>query len=193
MDNGASNYRRFLDGDENGIVEIIKEYKDGLLLYLNGFVRNLYIAEEIVEETFVKLVVKKPNFSKKSAFKTWLYAIGRNIAIDYLRHNSKMSEDSIEDYQNMQRDEESLEQSYIREEQKIMVHRALKKLKPEYHQVLYLVYFEGLDNTQTAAVMKKNNRQIENLVYRAKMSLKLELDKEGFHYEELQGNGRQRF
>lgn len=93
----------------------------------------------------------------------------------------------------MQRDEESLEQSYIREEQKIMVHRALKKLKPEYHQVLYLVYFEGLDNTQTAAVMKKNNRQIENLVYRAKMSLKLELDKEGFHYEELQGNGRQRF
>ena len=193
MDNGASNYRRFLDGDENGIVEIIKEYKDGLLLYLNGFVRNLYIAEEIVEETFVKLVVKKPNFSKKSAFKTWLYAIGRNIAIDYLRHNSKMSEDSIEDYQNMQRDEESLEQSYIREEQKIMVHRALKKLKPEYHQVLYLVYFEGFDNTQTAAVMKKNNRQIENLVYRAKMSLKLELDKEGFHYEELQGNGRQRF
>lgn len=44
MDNGASSYRRFLDGDENGIVEIIKEYKDGLLLYLNGFFRNLYIA-----------------------------------------------------------------------------------------------------------------------------------------------------
>ena len=33
--------------------------------------------------------------------------------------------------------------------------------------------------------MKKNNRQIENLVYRAKMSLKSELDKEGFKYEEL--------
>ena len=90
MDNGASSYRRFLDGDENGIVRIIKEYKDGLILYLNGFVRNVHNDEELAEETFVKLVVKRPKFAKNSAFKTWLYAIGRNAAIDYLRRNSKM-------------------------------------------------------------------------------------------------------
>lgn len=62
MDNGASSYRRFLEGDENGIVEIIRDYKDGLILYLNGFTRNVCIAEELMEETFVKLVVKKPKF-----------------------------------------------------------------------------------------------------------------------------------
>lgn len=185
MDNGASSYRRFLDGDEKGIVEIIKEYKDGLLLYLNGIVGNIYTAEEIAEETFVRLVVKKPKFSRKSAFKTWLYAIGRNAAIDFLRRQSRRPEISIEDYRDMLSDEESLEQSYIREERKIMVHRAMKKLKSEYRQALYLLYFEGFDNTQAAAVMKKNNRQIENLVYRAKISLKSELVKEGFNYEEL--------
>ena len=32
MDNGASSYRRFLEGDDNGIVEIIRDYKDGLML-----------------------------------------------------------------------------------------------------------------------------------------------------------------
>ena len=37
MDNGASSYRRFLDGDDEGIVEIIRDYKDGLILYLNAF------------------------------------------------------------------------------------------------------------------------------------------------------------
>lgn len=185
MDNGASSYCRFLAGDEQGIVEIIKEYKDGLLLYLNSIVGNIYTAEEITEETFVRLVFKKPKFSGKSTFKTWLYAIGRNAAIDFLRHPSEKSEVSIEDYRHLLNDEESLEQSYIRKEQKIMVHRAMKKLKAEYRQVLYLLYFEDFDNAQAATVMKKNTRQIENLVYRAKISLKTELIREGFHYEEL--------
>lgn len=185
MDNGASSYRRFLDGDENGIVEIIRDYKDGLIFYLNGFTQNIYVAEELAEETFVKLVVKKPRFSNKSIFKTWLYTIGRNVAIDYLRHTSKTSNAPIEDYQNMISDEENLEKSYIQEEHKIIVHKALAKLKPEYQQVLYLIFFEDFSNTEAATVIKKNNRQIENLVYRAKMSLKSELDKEGFKYEEL--------
>ena len=38
MDNGASSYRRFLDGDENGFVELVRDYKDGLILYINSFV-----------------------------------------------------------------------------------------------------------------------------------------------------------
>ena len=75
MDNGASSYRRFLGGDENGIVEIIRDYKDGLILYLNGFTQNICIAEELMEETFVKIVVKKPKFSARYSFKTWLYNI----------------------------------------------------------------------------------------------------------------------
>lgn len=185
MDNGAICYSRFLDGDENGIVEIIRDYKDGLILYLNGFTQNIFTAEELAEETFIKLVVNKPRFSGKSTFKTWLYAIGRNKAIDYLRRNSKIKESPIDDYRNMVSDEENLEKEYIKEERKIVVHRALKKLKTEYRQVLFLTFFEGFDNAQIGAVMKKSKRQVENLVYRAKMSLKSELEKEGFSYEDL--------
>ncbi|MBD5159991.1 MAG: RNA polymerase subunit sigma-24, partial [Ruminococcus sp.] len=76
MDNGAVSYRRFLDGDDEGMVEIIRDYKDGLILYLNGITGNILLAEEIMEDTFFKLVVKKPKFSGRSSFKTWLYAIG---------------------------------------------------------------------------------------------------------------------
>ena len=54
MDNGASSYRRFLDGDENGIVEIIRDYKDGLIFYLNGFTQNIYVAEELAEERGIR-------------------------------------------------------------------------------------------------------------------------------------------
>ena len=184
MDNGASSYRRFLDGDESGIVEVIRDYKDGLIFYLNGFVQNIHTAEDLMEDTFVRLVVKKPKFSARYSFKTWLYTIGRNVAIDYLRHNSKTVLVSEEELQRAESDEAGLEQSYLQEEQRIMLHRAMGKLKSEYQQVLYLSFFEDFDNAQIAVVMKKSKRQIENLMYRAKMSLKSELDKEGFVYDE---------
>ena len=91
----------------------------------------------------------------------------------------------IDDLESYVSEEESVEESYLREERKIAVHRALRKLKPEYRQILYLVYFEGLSNSEAAAVMKRSRHQIENLVYRARLSLKSELDKEGFVYEGL--------
>ena len=185
MDNGASSYRRFLDGDDDGIVEIIKDYKDGLTLYLNGYVNNIFVAEELMEETFFKLMMKKPRFTGKYAFKTWLYTIGRNVAIDYVRHNEKISNTPIEDLENHLFEEENIERSYLRKEQKIIVHKALRKLKAEYRQVLYLIYFEGFSNSEASSAMKKSKHQLENLVYRARMSLKSELDKEGFVYEEL--------
>ncbi len=98
MDNGASSYRRFRDeGDENGLAEIIKNYKDGLILYLNSFVGNIQVAEELAEDTFVLLGTKKPKDKGKGSFKTWLYTIGRNIAIDYLRKNSKRKEISFDE------------------------------------------------------------------------------------------------
>ena len=185
MDNGASSYRRLLDGDKNGIVEIIRDYKDGLILFLNGYTRNIGLAEELMEETFVRLVVKRPKYSPKCSFKTWLYTVGRNIAIDYLRRNSKTADISAEEIQNLSSEEESLERAYLREEQKLTVHKAMGRLNDDYRQVLFLSFFEELSTEQIASVMKKSKRQIGNLMYRAKAALRSELEKEGFIYEEL--------
>ncbi|MDE6834770.1 MAG: RNA polymerase sigma factor [Ruminococcus sp.] len=182
MDNGEINYRRFLDGDDEGMVELIRIYKDGLMLYLNGITGNIFLAEEIMEDTFFRLVTKKPKFSGRSSFKTWLYAIGRNTAIDSLRKRSRFSEKSIDEYNDLA-GEESIEQEYLIQEQKILLHKALRKLNPDYRQVLYLVFFENFSNSETAKIMHKSKRQVENLLYRAKQSLKSELEKEGFKYE----------
>ena len=185
MDNGASSYRRFLDGDESGIVEIIRDYKDGLILYLNGYTKNIHIAEELMEDVFVKLVVKKPRYTDKFSFKTWLYTIGRNAAIDWLRQGARSTDVPFEDMEELFADEDDLERSYIKEEQKIALRRALEKLNEDYRHALYLSYFEDLSNAEIAKVMHKNKRQVENLIYRGKQSLKSELEKEGFVYEEL--------
>ena len=184
MDNGASSYRRFLDGDDNGITEIVENYKDGLILYLNGYVNNIFIAEELTEDTFFRLIIKKPKYSGKSTFKSWLYAIGRNVAIDYIRHNSKILNVPIDDVENYLIEEQNLEQSYIKEENMLIVNKALNELIPEYRNVLWLTYFEEFSNKETAIILKKTERQIKNLLYRARKALKSKLEKEGFEYDE---------
>ncbi len=185
MDNGAVCYRRFHDGDDNAFVEIIKDYKDGLILYLCGITGNVHLAEDLTEDTFVKLITKKPKFSEKSAFKTWLYAIARNVAFDYLRKNKGIQQVSTEELHSLQSDEDSLERAYIKEEEKIELHKAMEKLIPDYRQVLWLTYFEEFSAKETSLIMKKSVHSVETLLYRARRSLKAELEKEGFVYEGL--------
>ena len=185
MDNGASSYRRFLDGDDTGLCEIIRDYKDGLILYLNGYVKNIHTAEELAEDTFFKLCVKRPMFHAKYTFKTWLYTIGKNIAINYLKKASRMADLPISEYGEILSDERSLEQEYIKNEEKIILHRAINCLNRDYSAVLYLVYFEDMSNEEAAKILGKSKRQIENLLYRAKSALKTKLEKEGFTYEKL--------
>lgn len=183
MDSGADSYRRFLDGDENGFTEIVRDYKDGLILYLCGFTENINTAQELTEDTFVKLGIKKPHFSEKSLFKTWLYAIAGNIARDYLRKQrgrKAVSADGCEELA----DTVSLEADFLREERKILIHRAMKRLKPEYRQALWLFYFEGFSCAETAKIMGKSRHNIETVLYRGRQALKKELLKEGFEYDE---------
>ena len=184
MDNGASSYRRFRDnGDERGLDEIITDYSDGLMLYLTSIVGNIQTAEELVEDTFVLLGTKKPKYKGKSSFKTWLYAIGRNIAIDHLRKTSKKSTVSFDEAPVITSDEEAVEAACIRKEEQIAVHRAMRRLKPEYQQVLWLVYFEGMSNKEAAKIMKKSVRSVESVLYRARKSLRSQLEMEGYIYE----------
>ena len=185
MDSGAENYRRFLSGDNNGLVEIIRDYKDGLIFYLRGFTEDILQAEELAEDTFVKLVTKRPRFNHKCRFKTWLYTIGRNIAVDHARRKARYVEITYGDCTEITNEETSLEYSYIREERSVLLHRAIQKLKPEYRQILWLIYFEGFSNREAAIVMKRSTHSVETLVYRARLALKSQLDEEDFIYEEL--------
>ena len=178
MNNGASSYRRFLDGDDNGFAEIIDGYYDSLVLYLNEYVRNFDTAEELAEDTFVKLVTKKPRFSGKSSFKTFLYAVGRNVALDYLRREKKRGTVPIENFTETLSDDKELEQNFLREEQKIILHRSMQSMKTEYRQVLWLAYFEDLSTPEIARIMKKSVNSVEHLIRRAKLSLKSEIEKE---------------
>ena len=184
MDNGASSYRRFLEGDKNGLSEIVRMYADGLILYINSFVHDVHTAEDLTEDVFAKLIAKKPAYSGRSSFKTWLYTIARNIALDHVKHKKLKNESSIDDMYDIA-DKTDIEKRYIKSEDMALLYRLIEKLAPDYRLVLLMVYIEGFDNDEASHLMNKSKRQTENLLYRAKQALKKEYEKEGISYEEL--------
>lgn len=184
MNNGGNIYRRFFDGDRDAVIEIVSIYNDDLVLFVNGIVGDMDLAEEITEDVFLELLIKKPKYNGKSSFKTWLYAIARHKAYHNMQYMKRFVDKPFEELSDLCSND-NIEQNYTEKEQHQQLHKAMKLIKPQYAQVLYLTYFEGFSNTEAAKIMKKSNRQIENLIYRAKNALKKELEKEGFTYEEL--------
>ena len=171
-------YQRYLGGDDAGIIAIVNTYRSGLLLYVNSYVKNYSVAEDLVEDTFFRVMVKKPPILGRRSFKAWLYTIARHITIDYLRKNKYehiFSSEAIQELASI----ESLEEMYLAEERRICVHRALSKIKYDYRQALYLSYFEDFNNEQIAKIMGKSKRQVEMLLYRGKQALETTLVKEG--------------
>ncbi len=173
---GEANYKAYCRGDDDALAGIISEYKDGLIFYLYTFTGNIRTAEELAEDTFVKLALKKPHYSGKASFKTWLYTIGRNMAIDFLRR--ARPEETL-DEGTQAAEVLSAEQMYLKDEQRIILHQALCTLSADYAQAIWLVYFEELSNKEAAAISGKSLHAFEMLLSRAKRKLRSELEKKG--------------
>ena len=179
MDKGAGSYRRFLSGDDEGIREIVNTYYDGLALYLNAYVNNMTDAEDLAEETIIVLATKKPKYSGKSSFKTWLYAIGRNLAIDHIRRRPPEAEELSEDLAGTGNGYGDAEAIYIEQEERERINRAMESLKPDYRRVLHLKFYEGKDLQEIAGIMGKTSAGIYHLYERAKKALRKKLEKTG--------------
>ena len=188
LDNGADNYKRFLKGDIDAIGEIIQEYRAGLEYFLITIVNNEDAAEEITQDTFCYLFIKKPKFKEKSSFKTWLYTIGKNRAYRYLKKAQKYisldenSESFISDERML------LEEKYFSDTEKLNILDVIGKLKKEYKEILWLTYFENLSNKECAEILGKKVHNIESLLYRARLALKKILQEEGYTDENQRKN-----
>ena len=177
MDNGESSYRRFLDGDDSAFGEIVAVYKDNLIFFINRYVNNFAVAEELAQDVFVELLMHKRRYNFRTSLKTYIFTIGRNLAVSYVRKCSRKPECAYEFVEN-ERDRTVLEDEFVREEEKRELHEALGRIPNDYSTALHLIYFEGMSYEQVGKVMKKNKKQVENIVYRAKKALRKELERE---------------
>ncbi len=182
---GAALYKRYLDGDGDALRKLVEEYAGSLVLFINRYVNNLSASEELMEDTFCDIVIKHGHFKGESTFKTYLFAIARNKAVDHVRKLSRMGVVPLEEAEREVMSDFSPTDAVIREETKRELWAAMDKLKADYREVLYLIYFEGLSPDEAGRVLKRSRSQMKNLVYRAKASLREKLEEGGFVYEGL--------
>ena len=182
MRNGDSSYRRFLAGDENAFVEIVDEYREGLIFFLYRYVGDLHAAEDLAEDVFVEVLLHPKRFRFQCALKTWLFTIGHNKSVDFLRKTSRLQVVPLDEAERLA-EVSNLEDAVLDSEEKRLLNGALGEISEDYRMALHLVYFEDLSHEEAARVMKKNRKQVENLVYRGKQSLRKILEREGYENE----------
>lgn len=178
MDNGASSYRRFLDGDESAFSEIMEELFHSLVFFINGYVHDIHAAEDIAIDTFSDLVVHRHRYNFQVTLKTYVFMLGRSRALDYIKHRKVLSFVELSEAENTP-DEKTLEEIVLVDERKRVVNAALAKLPEDMRVVIHLIYFEDMTYDEAAKVMKKNRKQVDNLLYRAKKELRIILGKDG--------------
>lgn len=97
MYSDAEVYRRFLDGDETAFEEIINEYRNGLIFFINRYINDIGLAEDVSIDVFTELYIHKSRYNFKSSLKTYLYMIGRSRALNVLRHHRRHPESFLSD------------------------------------------------------------------------------------------------
>ena len=179
MDNGASSYRRFLDGDESAFESIMQELFRGLVFFIDGFVHDTHAAEDIAIDTFSDLVVHRHRYNFKVSLKTYLYMVGRSRALDYIKHRKVIEFVELSQVQEASDDGAALEETMLEDDRKRQLHRAIAKLPEDMRVAVHLIYFAEMTYEEAARVMKKNRKQVDNLLYRAKKELRIILGKDG--------------
>ena len=174
-------YGKYLDGDESAVDWLVSRYGDKLTCYINGYIADFHEAEDLMIESFARLFAKERKISGDGAFRAYLYRTARNLALRQLS-KGRMPFICFDDIVFEPHDEVFADTGVIRSERERQLHDALGRLKEEYREALYLVYFENMSYRDAGRIMNKSEQQVTKLVHRGKRGLKALLEEDGFIY-----------
>lgn len=177
-------YRDYFNGNEKAADGLIKKYGDSLVFYINGYIKDIHESEDLMIEAFSNMFVKKRPVTESGSFKAYLYKIAHNLAI---RHNRKYKIPFVhlDELTFEPQSSEFADTALFHNERNQKLYDALGKLKKEYREALYLIYFEDMSYRDASVVMGKSEAQITKLIYRGKQNLKVLLKEEGINYADI--------
>lgn len=177
MDKAADSYRRFLDGDERAIDAVMEELFFPLVFFVNRYVQDLSAAEDIAMDAMTELFVRR-RYNFKVTLKTYVFMLGKSRALNWIKHRKTLRETELTEAEALA-EECELERRALDSERKRTVNAALAQLPADQRVAIHLVYFEELSYDEAARIMKKDRKQVDNLLYRAKNALRTILGEEG--------------
>ncbi|MDR1928305.1 MAG: RNA polymerase sigma factor [Oscillospiraceae bacterium] len=177
-------YQQFCAGDESAFDFVMEEFRQNLIFFLFRYVRSMEAAEDLAEDTFVELLVHRERFRHQSSLKTYLFSVARHKAIDFIRREQRRGSVALEEIVERCDETPCVEEQILTQERNEALYLTLQELRPEYREVLQLLYVERLSYDEIAKIMKRSKKQIDNLAYRARQHMRGILGKEELFLEE---------
>ena len=157
--------------DPDLLDRLIEQYQHRLLRYLVYLSGNRELAEDLFQETWIRVMERGHQYDGQREFSTWLYAVARNLTIDYLRKKSPVSLDGLMEDE----DHAPLEPADTRptawelvaqHEQAEHINAALAGIPAEYREAIVLRFQDGLALDEIASVTGAPMGTVKSRLYR---------------------------
>jgi RNA polymerase sigma-70 factor (family 1) len=167
---GLEYWDKIRQGDSTAFSYIFQKYYHALYQFTGRFVKDTQIAENIVQDVFVKLWMNRENCLITSSLKSYLYAATRNTALNFLKSEKRQL--SREDLMNDRPDTAANPEEQIIENEMIeKVHKAIEKL-PEKCRYIYLMKrYDDLKYHEIAEILNISINTVKTQMKRAFKSL----------------------
>jgi len=166
----------------NEFERIYMEYSDKIFSYIFILVNDRTIAEDLTQETFIRVYHSLDRFKGESSIYTWITMIARNVSIDYLRRKNRFLFFKLEHFR-LESQEQSPQDVLLKNERIRDLYNAIKKLKLSYQEVLILRKVKGFSIKETSIILGWDETKVKNTTTRALSRLRKELMKRGDYNE----------
>ena len=171
----------FQAGDENAYIELVNRYKDKLINFIFNYLGYLESSEDVVQETMIKLYLKKHYYREIAKFSTWLYTIAKNLANTELRKRKQrkttfLSQFSKHDktYELPSNDPEPGQEIQTDIVNKI-IRDAVDQLSEKFKIVIVLRDIQGLSYEDISEIINVPIGTVKSRINRARLQLQVEL------------------
>ena len=170
--------QRILAGDENAFESLIKKYQNQVHALAFRKVGDFQTAEDITQETFLRVYQKLATLNDPAKFSAWLYAIVNHLCIAWHRKN-RLQTESLQDIHISEIGADAYSR-YVTvehakttaEAQRALVRRLLTKLKGNDREVITLYYFEEMTSSEIGTYLGVSENTIKSRLHRARQQLK---------------------
>src|SRR5437667_10015109 len=172
MESEASAFARGLRRRDPDLLDrLIEQYQHRLLRYLVYLSGNRELAEDLFQETWIRVLERGGQYDGKHEFSTWLFAVARNLTIDYLRKKAPVSLNGLmeeEDHAPLEpADTRPMAWEVVQQhEQSERVSAALVSIPAEYREAVVLRFQEGLALDEIATVTGARLGTVKSRLYR---------------------------
>lgn len=162
--------------------QLIETYQHRLLRYLLFLTGKREVAEDLFQETWMRVLLRGAQYNGKARFDTWLFTIARNLVIDLSRKRQMASLDEMSETGEDERpfevaiDGPSPFEQFATREDRAEVAEVLLKLEPNYREVLMLRFHEEMSLEEIASVTHAPLSTVKSRLYRGLAALKPEVE-----------------